>query len=858
MLIDARRQLTLLLCGTVLALFAMGCEGNQGPQGEQGPPGPEGPQGPAVGTTGMISGTVTNALTDAGLEGVTITVSPTVADADTLSDAEGAYAIAVPPGQYTVSYALEAFGEHSEEVVVAIDATETRDVALDPDEPVAITIEMSGTAPGGQVSLMATVVPYDGSSVESYAWSQTGGVAATPTGAENAATEIYTLGNVAAYKSTLIDAVNMDEEGGDRTLDRLRVVAINPFDLEHAQQVSFELEVTTTSGTYSASISPHTELDEFAAVSSGLTAVPTGLPVLLQGKDGVTWAWSLISTPVGSAATLGDATSQYPFFTPDVAGDYVVEQTGGGDTITVTATTWIGAIGGQTDGLPNGASDCVACHQDGGSAPDMFTPWRESGHAHIFSTELDTRSSHLSERCFSCHSVGFNMTADNNGLDDAADYPDFLDAGYLNNPGDNWTSMLANQPMSARLANVQCESCHGPNGASGAHPDVTNTVRTSIASEVCASCHGEPKRHARYQQWQLSPHANYSLALSRGMSTSCARCHSGQGFLAWLPQLMAGDPGDLPGGAITWDADSVEPQTCVTCHDPHNAGDKSGKPNNAVMRIEDNTPMLPGGFQANGVGRGAICITCHNSRRGLYNDFNFEISGLDPDRAPHGSVQGDVLMGQNAFYVTIGARSPHSFIPDTCANCHMEATPPPPELSYNLNGTNHTFRASEEICAECHNEKLDFHQLEEGFEAQAEALKMALEAALVAEIEFHTAKGREVVTGDESVLAGDTIAVEITESRGRQAMNITVNGVTETNVALDSTDVLATPGDDGSSIGSLLVNSDVDNQGEVLIKSGWNYWLMHSDGSHGAHNPAFAFTVLEAARNALAPLIGPM
>ena len=32
--------------------------------------------------------------------------------------------------------------------------------------------------------------------------------------------------------------------------------------------------------------------------------------------------------------------------------------------------------------------------------------------------------------------------------------------------------------------------------------------------------------------------------------------------------------------------------------------------------FDGNTPLLPAGFQANGVGRGALCITCHNSRNG--------------------------------------------------------------------------------------------------------------------------------------------------------------------------------------------------------------------------------------------------
>ncbi len=63
--------------------------------------------------------------------------------------------------------------------------------------------------------------------------------------------------------------------------------------------------------------------------------------------------------------------------------------------------------------------------------------------------------------------------------------------------------------------------------------------------------------------------------------------------------------------------DTVQPQTCAVCHDPHAEGASSGEPNTGTVRITDNTPMLPAGFAAKNVGRGAICITCHNTRNGL-------------------------------------------------------------------------------------------------------------------------------------------------------------------------------------------------------------------------------------------------
>ena len=184
----------------------------------------------------------------------------------------------------------------------------------------------------------------------------------------------------------------------------------------------------------------------------------------------------------------------------------------------------------------------------------------------------------------------------------------------------------------------------------------------NISAGVCAVCHGEPLRHARFQQWQLSRHANYELAIDEGESGSCSRCHTSNGFLTWLPVLLGETPGDpLDDITVAWTEDKVHPQTCATCHDPHNIGTTTGNNTNATVRISDETPLLIAGFKApatpgaRGVGRGAMCMTCHNTRRGLRND---NVPFDDPTRAPHGGVQTDLLMGQNAYFVDLGPIDP--------------------------------------------------------------------------------------------------------------------------------------------------------------------------------------------------------
>jgi ribosomal protein L31 len=299
----------------------------------------------------------------------------------------------------------------------------------------------------------------------------------------------------------------------------------------------------------------------------------------------------------------------------------------------------------------------------------------------------------------------------------------------------------------ANLLNVQCENCHGPNQSDAHQLTTDGLARRNLKADVCGQCHGEPLRHGRYQQWQESLHANTTLAMQRGAADGstalptapasdtancntkcqqtwanannngnhCARCHSGEGYVIWQDQSssdmnfsrkLQGASGDATLSEVVsmgLTKANVHSQTCGTCHDPHDVGMTSGDPNTTNVRVMGDIAMLPAGFAAIGLGKGALCSTCHNSRNGVHNDTNtYAAPGQVSIGTPHDSTATEVLLGQNMYFATPGQRGGHSFITDTCVNCHMRLTPPPEEYSYQGTGTNHSFKADLSICSTCH------------------------------------------------------------------------------------------------------------------------------------------------------------
>jgi len=339
------------------------------------------------------------------------------------------------------------------------------------------------------------------------------------------------------------------------------------------------------------------------------------------------------------------------------------------------------------------------------------------------------------------------------------------------------------------------------------------------------------------QEWATSGHANRALAQDeatverRGATAAhCGRCHAEQGFKAWLPQLARGNPGLIvqPDGsaatvpflaALGLTKFSVRPQTCTTCHN-----------DDYSLRVRGDTAMLPAGFQARQVGAGALCMTCHNTRNGA-----IAWNTPDPRRftAPHVAAQADVIMGKNVFFVNYGENfvSPHAaFIGDSCATCHVKLS------------TSHAFKAQKTVRASCHGQAFKAEFVQVPMEGLIEELAHAISnRAMASKARIATIGSWNPQTDQTqanfAVNAAEITAFEPTEIHGQMGFTLKLAGGRELHTQLGNIK--------DASGNAVFPTSD------PIVRAAWNYFLFHSDGSKGVHNPRFTRTVILATLDAL-------
>jgi hypothetical protein len=877
---------------------AVGADGVQGPQGIQGVAGAAGVDATAFATLG---GTITDYYGNV-VAGAKVVSAVGTDSVSTTTDATGAYRLTLAAGTRTITVTADGYATYSQSVQLVPSKTTTLDLHVNPNGPAAImavrTDTTSPVVPGTQITLKANAFAFDPSlktATPTYKWSVLSGPAVSFDD-DTSATPKVTLASSAAFKKYLVEnfATPLYKPNPDEppvNVDRYQVLPIN-YDAVTSKGNTTVLKVVVTLGgrTFTAKVSVAAKLQ--AVPATGLQNVPINQPVVLQGQypfkksDGTylfpqkaAWNWS-VTGPSG-VVTVNDPTTPYPDFTPTAAGKYDVSE-GGAFKFSVWAGAWTGATGGA--GLAK--DTCTMCHASGGYAGDMFSPWMKSGHRGVIFAGIEEAlpDGHYSASCTGCHTVGQGLTGASGYAEAAAsDHVDYSALqGDVNAEADFWRLY----PNAAKFAGIQCENCHGPNSTtqhktSSTAPFAEN-ARVSYSSNTCATCHARAPKHGRFPQWAKSGHASYATFTFNSntdgsLSNSCACCHSAQGFKAYRTALKTAN-GDRSKTALPTDLNlsNAEPVTCVACHDTHDEGDMSKAEWSNLSTVgptEGSTYMLPSGFAATGVGKGALCITCHNSRQGisggapyLHEDGDVKFGTLASYGAPHEAAQGDVLLGRNAYwlgadkYNSPTTRSKHSYVTDTCVTCHMELTTLDLTLS-EAGQTRHDFKATTDVCNKCHT-SYSTESIQAVFDAKLSDVKAAAGRAIM-RLKYNDA----IPAGTSAVLVANRSGmVDVTDATGTHRWfigdktgqdafladpnqgNALVQGCTMTGAETANCTGFLHGAPGVASISGSTQDATVATNGVngVVAKALWNTVLVQDDASRGVHNPSFGFQVMDA------------
>jgi hypothetical protein len=537
-------------------------------------------------------------------------------------------------------------------------------------------------------------------------------------------------------------------------------------------------------------------------ISTGLRIVGKGMKVYLSadtsgsGANTVnSFAWSFVGMPAGSTAVFDNSTTMSTSFKTDLAGVYYVHVTVNGTVSakdTIRASTYVGVV----KSFPSCA---LGCHND------KVTEWQATPHATIFSRgitgqlEIDmyTGKGAYSKSCIKCHTTGWESVTNNGNFGflaaqsgwDTSWYKPYTLAG-----GDYWipykdSSVLKTlSPSMFAVANIGCESCHGPGGD---HYGQKDNIGKSLDAGVCNQCHDAPKKHRIGSYWSASKHG----MLPEGSHTSqngCYPCHSGAAFVKYVNDRTT------PGYAGA--ADGNQPISCSVCHDPHG----TSNPNDLRTVTFDST--LNGYKPAAGDGgKGQLCMNCHRSRY----DVRTRVTNTPPyygfvnRYGPHYSPQADMFYGTMGYEygdpMLAGLRS-HSGVEDGCVTCHMQER---------VNGSsiqsNHEFTMSDStgdyvgVCQKCHGPIESFDDIKAAYDYD----------------------GDGKVEGVETEVAGLL-------SRLKTKLPIDVTTGEPTTASKDS----------------LLVKNHPE-----YVQGIWNYYFVKNDLSGGMHNARYAVALLQKALN---------
>lgn len=601
--------------------------------------------------------------------------------------------------------------------------------------------------------------------------------------------------------------------------------------------------------------------------------IPVGMTAYYKSSTNTT-SWSLLSKPVLSGALLTHTNEFIAQLRPDVEGVYIIRDNTTGKTVTNTAATYVGWTGAPLS--------CDICHGPANSFgnPDMVSLWQKTGHATMAKLGVNgVLSSHYSESCFVCHTLGYNKapSASSNG--------NF----YAVEKQLGWTfpSVLASTNYAAmpqklqNLANIQCESCHGPGSRHPGEPSVSMDVK------VCSQCHQNGSNHVRPSQWETSMHAGAydNTSQSRGTNPQCSRCHSPVGFAAI-------GKGTADRSTTNGVPTGTGPLSCQACHDPHNAFGSPQDPATGLtdrhqLRIYDSFLMGNPYFRSNNVyvamgdsltcldprltnsnvivtnaGKSAACMTCHNGRQlpmqTILYGTNTVLSAktLRPSTTgvskmyqtgnTHDSPVAEVFTGIGAYdYGRLMGNSFHTYLAD-CQTCHMYVLRAPvnnvPQDSLAIDDvvtpvTTAVYSQFSNLLGD-HTFKVSYDYTTGSTQHTADNIAACNQCHAsffdpVTSFDFKSANAQDY-DGD-GVIAG--VQTEVHGLLNNLGYLVKQTGVTITTNSTGQVTAISTSA--GYATNNVVL-------AEAQYKAAWNWLVCYNEGSFGVHNTQFSIRLLQS------------
>lgn len=341
-----------------------------------------------------------------------------------------------------------------------------------------------------------------------------------------------------------------------------------------------------------------------------------------------------------------------------------------------------------------GSTRCQLCHSS------YHTKWSGTLHSTALAT-LEAIGQGTNSACLGCHTVGFGEAGG------------FVDRATTNS-----------------LANVGCESCHGPGREHVENiEDASKRPEASIAADVCGKCHtGE--HHPNMEDWETSKHATIQPELVEEFAagtnaSSCGVCHSGDVFVAKLKgetisaNFLAGKT-----------EEEMNPITCAVCHDPHQKTGNAVEPEDGrdyqlrFAQIKFTTPTNTIAAATDPT-RFNLCGQCHHARDRVWTATS---------REPHPSDQINVFFGE----MPLPTSDPNPIIPsrpsvhlnaaEQCSTCHVFRKPFVEGIAPAVSG--HTFEVNFEGCVDCHGTAEIAQAKLEGLKVEIDSRAAAVKAAL--------------------------------------------------------------------------------------------------------------------------------